>query len=58
MRGPRVHFDLRRQVRLGECLFEGGLIVGRPRVVIGCDGDEELRLGLRGPFLLGAGHAI
>jgi hypothetical protein len=43
-----VNFDLRRQVRLDEGLVEGGLIVGRPRVVICCDGDEELCLGLRG----------
>ena len=48
MRGARVHFDFRGQVRLGERLFQNVLLVGRPHVVIRRDRDEELRLGLRG----------
>ena len=31
MRGPRVHFDFRGQVRLGERLFQNVLLFGRPR---------------------------
>jgi hypothetical protein len=49
MRRSRVHFDLRRHVRLGERLFESNLIVGRPRVVICRDGNEELRSALSRP---------
>ena len=44
-----VHFDLRGQARLGERVFQGGLIVGRLLIVICRDRDEELRLALRGP---------
>jgi hypothetical protein len=44
MRGASVHFDLGGQVRLGECFLEDGLVVGRSRVVICRDRDEELRL--------------
>lgn len=48
MRRARVHFDLRRQLRIGERLFEDNLVIGRSRVIICRDRDEELRLGLGG----------
>ena len=47
VRGARVDLDFRRQVRLGERLFQHGLVVGRARVVVLGDRDQELRLGLR-----------
>ena len=46
MRGAGVDFNLRREVRFGEGLLQDRLVVGRPRVVIGSDCDEELRFGL------------
>ncbi len=48
MRGALVHFDFRGQVGLGKRLFENGLVVGRPLVIVFRDRDEELRLALRG----------
>jgi len=48
MRCTSVHFDFRGQVCLSKRLLEDGLLVGRARVVIFRDRDEELRLGLRG----------
>ena len=47
MRGAGVHFDFRGQIRLGKCLFQSGLIIVRPRVVIRRDRNQELRLALR-----------
>ena len=48
MRRARVHFYFRGQVRLLERLLQYGLVGGRPLVVVRGDGDEELRLRLRG----------
>ena len=47
MRSTSVHFDFGGQVCLGKRLFENGFAVGRARVVIFRDGNEELRLGFR-----------
>ena len=41
MRGASVHFDLRGQLSLAERLFQNVLLIGRPRVVIRRDCDEE-----------------
>jgi hypothetical protein len=46
MRGTSVNFNLRCQFRVCERLFENVFILGRPRVIIGRNRDEELRLGL------------
>src|SRR5439155_14517490 len=48
VRRARVHFYFRGQVRLLERLPQYGLVGGRPLVVVRGDGDEELRLRLRG----------
>ena len=56
MRGTSVHFDFRGQVCLGKRLLENGFVVGRARVVIFRDGNEELRLGFRGLKVRAAGR--
>src|SRR6185295_7342141 len=47
VRGAGVDFDFRRQVRLAERLLQHVLLVGRTRVIVLRDLDQELRLGLR-----------
>ena len=47
MRGVGIHFDFRGQIRFCERLFQNALLVRRPRIVISCNRNQEVRLAFR-----------
>ena len=47
MRGACVHFDFRRQARLGECILQNIFIFGRLRIIISRNRNKKLGLAFR-----------